>query len=124
MSRRPDRARDVEVSVAEIAELTARLRRLSDAGARADPDERAAFLADKQALLDRIAAEQADDNEARRAELLRADDPTEITARLTDLRAQVGDEVEQQRLDQLAQWHTDDHHPDRAADDHVAGWER
>jgi hypothetical protein len=49
-SDRPDRA----VSIAEIAELTARLRKLSAEGARADQAELAAFLADKHALLDRI----------------------------------------------------------------------
>ncbi len=41
-------------TVAEIAALTARLRRLSVAGRDADPAERAAFLADKDALLARI----------------------------------------------------------------------
>lgn len=51
---RPDRRGSP--SVAEIAALTARLRRLSDAGTRADDGDREAFLADKNALLDRIAA--------------------------------------------------------------------
>jgi hypothetical protein len=41
-------------SIREIAELTARLRRLSAAGRAADPAERAAFLADKDALTARI----------------------------------------------------------------------
>ena len=41
-------------SIREIAELTARLRRLSAAGRDADPAERAAFLADKDALIARI----------------------------------------------------------------------
>ena len=41
-------------SIREIAELTARLRRLSTAGRAADPAERAAFLADKDALIARI----------------------------------------------------------------------
>ena len=41
-------------SVREIAELTARLRCLSDAGSDADPAERAAFLTDKNALIARI----------------------------------------------------------------------
>ena len=41
-------------SIREIAELTARLRRLSAAGRAADPAERAAFLADKDALIARI----------------------------------------------------------------------
>lgn len=40
--------------VREIAELTARLRELSARGREADPAERAAFLADKRVLLDRI----------------------------------------------------------------------
>jgi hypothetical protein len=41
-------------TVREIAELTARLRELTARGREADPIERAAFLADKRALLDRI----------------------------------------------------------------------
>src|SRR5690242_14903109 len=47
---------DDDPSVAEIAALTARLRELSNAGAAADPVEHAAFLADKDALIARIAA--------------------------------------------------------------------
>ena len=43
-------------SIREIAELTARLRRLSAAGRYADPAERAACLADKDALIARIEA--------------------------------------------------------------------
>jgi hypothetical protein len=43
-------------SLAEIVALTARLRALSHAGAAADPVERARFLADKDALMDRISA--------------------------------------------------------------------
>ena len=43
-------------SIAEIAALTARLRALSNAGAAADPAERARFLADKDRLIDRISA--------------------------------------------------------------------
>jgi hypothetical protein len=43
-------------SIREIAELTARLRRLSAAGRDADPVERAAFLSDKDALIARIEA--------------------------------------------------------------------
>lgn len=41
-------------TIAEIAELTARLRRLSALGAAADDRELAAFLADRDALLARI----------------------------------------------------------------------
>ena len=47
-------ARDDTPSIHEIAELAARLRALSAAGRYADPAERVAFLADKDALLDRI----------------------------------------------------------------------
>ncbi|MDT0348136.1 hypothetical protein [Pseudonocardia charpentierae] len=55
-------ARDQEApSIREIAELTARLRRLSAAGPDADPVERAEFLADNHALLDRIDAANRDD---------------------------------------------------------------
>ena len=62
-------ARDDAPTVAEIAELTARLRRLSAAGRDADPAERAAFLADKDALIARIEAanrraDTADDSRA------------------------------------------------------------
>lgn len=46
-------------TVREIAELTARLRALSARGREADPAERAAFLADKRALLDRIPSRPA-----------------------------------------------------------------
>ncbi len=49
-------ARDNKPSIREIADLTARLRRLSAAGRDADPAERAAFLADKDALIARIEA--------------------------------------------------------------------
>ncbi|MGH3615386.1 MAG: hypothetical protein ACRDRK_22870 [Pseudonocardia sp.] len=52
--RTHDRALDSSPSVAEIAALTRRLRELSTAGRHADPAARAAFLADKQALLARI----------------------------------------------------------------------
>jgi hypothetical protein len=51
-----DPTSDRPPSVAEIAALTRRLRALSAAGRTADPDERAAFLADKAALLARIPA--------------------------------------------------------------------
>ena len=49
MTRRAD-----EPTIAEIADLTRRLRALSAAGRDADPAERAAFLADKDALLNRV----------------------------------------------------------------------
>lgn len=41
-------------SIAEVAALLRRLRALSEAGHPVDPRERAAFLADKAALLARI----------------------------------------------------------------------
>jgi hypothetical protein len=41
-------------TVSEIAELTARLRRLTRAGASADPAEREGFLAAKREILARI----------------------------------------------------------------------
>ncbi len=50
-------ARDEDTpSIREITELTVRLRRLSNAGRDADPLEREAFLADKDALIARIEA--------------------------------------------------------------------
>lgn len=48
---RPDRR---PVSAAEIAALTRRLRALIEAGRDVDVEEREAFVADKEALLDRI----------------------------------------------------------------------
>lgn len=51
-------------TVAEIADLTRRLRGLTTAGRDADPAERAAFLADKRALLARISFGARDDAEA------------------------------------------------------------
>ena len=50
-------------SVAEIAALTARLRALSAAGAAADPAERVAFLADRDALINRITTAQDPDHD-------------------------------------------------------------
>ena len=63
-------AHDDTPSIREIAELTARLRQISAAGRHANPDERAAFLADKQALIARIeAANRANADEARAEEV-------------------------------------------------------
>lgn len=47
------------VSACEIAELVAWARRLGEAGANADPHERATYLAAKADLLARLAGEQA-----------------------------------------------------------------
>lgn len=47
-------------SIREITDLIARLRRIFAAGRDADPAERAAFLADKDALIERITIDQAD----------------------------------------------------------------
>src|SRR5690348_14839286 len=56
-------------TVAEIAALIVRLHALQDAGAAADPAERARFLADKHTLLERITAtEPAPDATRVRAE--------------------------------------------------------
>lgn len=85
-------------SVREIADLTARLRRLSAAGRAADPAERAAFLADKDDLLDRIASTE---------------------------RGTHGVPVdEQERRAQLAAWHADDQAAGDAPafDDHGGAW--
>lgn len=49
-----DRNRDDRPTIAEIAALARRLRELSAHGREADPAERAAFLAEKDALLARI----------------------------------------------------------------------
>lgn len=97
----PDRGRPARPTVREIAALTARLRELSARGAGADPAERAAFLADKDALLARITAGLPDtpapagiDRAAalrRHPEAARPDDPAEITARVAELREPVHD---------------------------------
>lgn len=55
--------RESPPTVREIAQLTARLRELSTQGRSADPRERAAFLADKHALLTRITDTQHDDRQ-------------------------------------------------------------
>lgn len=75
----PDRRR---VSAAEIADLTRRLRVLSEAGRDADARERAEFLADKRALLDRITDH---DQHPNREETMSTDD--QAAGR------QIGDEV-------------------------------
>lgn len=46
------------VSVHEIAELTARLRRITEAGQDSDPVEREAYLAAKRELIERIEVNQ------------------------------------------------------------------
>lgn len=63
-------------TVREIAELTARLRELSTQGRSADPGERAAFLADKHALLGRITDSQHDGGD--RGECSRGGRPEQI----------------------------------------------
>jgi hypothetical protein len=98
-------------TVGEIAELTARLRAISRAGAGVDPAERAAFLADKDALLARIAeADRAavDQDQAR-------DEPStaELVGRshraVADLPLpSVAGPGERERRDHLAAWHADD----------------
>jgi hypothetical protein len=55
-------------SIREITELTARLRRLSAAGRDADPTDRAAFLADKNALIERITTADRADRDTAEAE--------------------------------------------------------
>lgn len=50
-------------SIREITELTARLRRLSAAGRDAEPAERAAFLAEKDALIERITSSNSTDRD-------------------------------------------------------------
>jgi hypothetical protein len=60
-----DRPNGARPSVAEIAALTRRLRELSTPGRAVDPRERAAFLADKDALIARIAdTHEATDTDA------------------------------------------------------------
>lgn len=49
-----------QVSIAEIADLLAWARSLTEAGPNADPDQRAAYQAVKTALLTRIASQHVD----------------------------------------------------------------
>jgi len=100
-------------SIREIAELTARLRQLATAGIHADVAEQSAFLADTDALLDRITAAAPNpatdaraggsaepvsvaiplqwlgDADRRRTEPKRPDSPEELAARLAELRGRV-----------------------------------
>lgn len=57
----PARTRGESPTIAEVAALTRRLRELSAQGRAADPARLAAFLADKDALLDRITDGQHSD---------------------------------------------------------------
>lgn len=59
--RHSGRDRQASPTVAEIAAITRRLRELSARGRDVDAGERAGFLADKQALLDRITDRNAVD---------------------------------------------------------------
>lgn len=116
----------------EISDLTARLRQLSTPGRHVDPDELAAFLDDKHALLDRIAAAEhgsaagedvghretvdrlvALGYDRARAEAMVSefvDDRHAVHAPAQDDRAGrlVEYEPESTRREQLALWHTDD----------------
>ncbi|WP_300010946.1 hypothetical protein [Pseudonocardia sp.] len=68
-------------TIAEVAALTRRLRELSAQGRAADPAERAAFLAEKDALLARIVdADSSLDRELHRhgAQLNRTDGPDDV----------------------------------------------
>ena len=84
-------ARDDVPSVREIAELTARLRRLSAAGRYADPAEQAAFLADKDALIARI---EAANRRADAADEVRTDSVAGTNEPLDDERSAIDDEGE------------------------------
>jgi hypothetical protein len=77
----------------EIADLLARLRELSSQASEADPWERAAFLADKDALLARITAGRHDTSTAAPD---RAVQPCVVDAEQT------------KRREQLARWYADD----------------
>lgn len=116
----------------EIADLTARLRRLSTPGRHVDPNERAAFLDDKYALLDRVAAAErgaatGEDVSHRdaihrlvalgydraRAEAMLSefvDDQQDVHAPAEGDRAGclVEYEPESARREQLCRWHADD----------------
>lgn len=66
-STQPDSAganndRRAEPTISEIAALTRRLRELSALDRHADPSERAAFIADKEALLARIPGHDPEDS--------------------------------------------------------------
>lgn len=66
-------------SVHEIAALTARLRDLTRPGAVADDAARAEFLADKEALLARIVADQDEHDRAEQLAIWHVDDATTET---------------------------------------------
>ncbi|MCW2720613.1 hypothetical protein [Pseudonocardia sp.] len=79
MTSPADPTRPVAPTVREIAALTARLRDISARGRDVDPDERAAFLADKDALIARIT-----DAPAERIGDLRAEHgPSSVEATIT-----------------------------------------
>ncbi len=82
-------ARDDAPSIREIAELATRLRRLSAAVRDADPDEREAFFADKDALIARIEAanhraDTADDGRTNTAAALTGEPPDDERAAIDD----------------------------------------
>lgn len=66
-------------SVRETAALTARLRDLTRPGAVADDAARAEFLADKEALLARIATDQQEQERAAQLAIWHVDDTTTET---------------------------------------------
>lgn len=73
--------RDGRPTIAEVAALTRRLRELSAQGRDADPAERAEFLAEKDALLARIADAGPGSDQAlhqHRAHLDRTDGPDDV----------------------------------------------
>lgn len=116
-------------SIQEIADLVARLRALSAAGASGDAAERAAFLADKDALLARIAAadkrrglpasaRDADDDDVVDA----SGDPLEQARRAVDALPGPGLDIEGH--EQLARSHTADQAASHDGDPDAAGWSR
>ena len=119
-------ARDDTPSIREITELTARLRRLSSAGRDADPAERAAFLADKDALIDRIetANRQADTGREGRSRAAAAvaeahDALTAVCAPETETT------TDDARAAELARWRRrPDEHADATTDDDSSGQSR
>lgn len=76
----PDPDHPAAPTAAEIAALTARLREMAARGAGADRDERAALIADKEALLARIADPDHDGRHSHRAATNRVRMPEEMRA--------------------------------------------
>lgn len=112
MTHPTDPSRSTPPTMREIAELTARLRSLTGRGRDVDERERAAFLADKHALLARIAAQEPADSERRPNPWAATADPDAVAHTHAALRnhAELGAATDGARADEpwWAQAHSTD----------------